>query len=537
MPEKDKNKAPQNGANEQEQTLNIPKFGDKLAAGIGGATSIFDTAYDLAQTNDGYADELYRIKNQAFSPSGTYSLMNQYNNMFLGKDKGWEDFGGKTAGQYAKGILGSTATGALAGTQIAPGIGTLIGGIVGLGAGAIGTIANVIGTNENEDEYNRERAENIKFAMGNFNTANNAFRQNQLSDAIKSFYRSSAYGGLLGTHGSDFSNDIKYINEGGTHEQNPNGGVLMGYDEEGTPNLVEEGEVIFNDYVFSARLKPSKKVLNDSLIGDKYLGMTYAEIAEKLAEKSEEMPNDKIEQNTLNANFKRLITIQEEQRMKKAEREANKFEGGGPLNKQEYEKRVAAIKKQFANNPEQMERLLADALERFKQSPEYENDRLSRLVEALRDNGVYVKYGRPNKSAKQVYQDAMKSALYTDEQKDALYKAYSEIFGEEQARADTTPAYKPNTSSSANNNQAEEQTEKQAEEQTEKQAEQVAEETVNETESQSNSSASATSSSNPANGSGTRAPIQEGNVIRPDLTNAYVGKGQIQYDRNQNGEE
>ena len=335
MPEKDKNKSQQNGTEQQEQSysLKVPNFGDKLSAGIGGATSILDSTIDLAQTNDGYEDEIARIRNQAFSPSGTYSLMEQYNNMYWGTPKTLYDFTGKTSGDYAKGILGTTATGALAGTQIMPGIGTAFGALLGLGAGVIGMGANQIKGNQEYKAHQRELTDATDLALGNFDATNNAYKQNQFSNAMKSFYRSAEYGGLLGTHGSDFSNDIKYINVGGTHEQNPNNGVLMGVDEEGTPNLVEEGEVIFNDYVFSARLKPSKKALNDSLIGDKYLGMTYAEIAEKLAEKSEEMPNDKIEQNTLNANFKRLITIQEEQRARNEEREANMFEGGGKIRK------------------------------------------------------------------------------------------------------------------------------------------------------------------------------------------------------------
>ena len=34
----------------------------------------------------------------------------------------------------------------------------------------------------------------------------------------------------------------------------------MGIDNQGIPNLVEEGEVVFNDYVFSNRLKVPKAV-------------------------------------------------------------------------------------------------------------------------------------------------------------------------------------------------------------------------------------------------------------------------------------
>jgi hypothetical protein len=52
----------------------------------------------------------------------------------------------------------------------------------------------------------------------------------------------------------------------------------MGVDQEGTPNLVEEGEVIYNDYVFSKRLKVPQAVRTKyKLRGDKSL--TYADAA------------------------------------------------------------------------------------------------------------------------------------------------------------------------------------------------------------------------------------------------------------------
>ena len=303
---------------------------DDVSGIASGLSSIISTATDIADDGDpNFEDELNRIRNQTFSPSGTYSLMNQYNNMYLGAPKTWSDFGGKTSGDYAKGIFSSTLSGTATGAKYGP-YGAFTGFVLGLGAGTIGMFSNQAKAKANEKYYYNKKNENFNIALNNWNTANDALKTNQFDRALKGFYQSAEDGGLLSTHGSDFTNNIKYINVGGTHEQNPNRGVQMGVDEEGTPNLVEEGEVIFNDYVFSARLKPSKKALNDSLIGDKYLGLTYAEIAEKLAEKSEEMPNDKIEQNTLNANFSRLITIQEEQRAKKQEREANEFKGGGP---------------------------------------------------------------------------------------------------------------------------------------------------------------------------------------------------------------
>lgn len=504
MPEKDKNKSQQNGTEQQEQSysLKVPNFGDKLSAGIGGATSILDSTIDLAQTNDGYEDEIARIRNQAFSPSGTYSLMEQYNNMYWGTPKTLYDFTGKTSGDYAKGILGTTATGALAGTQIMPGIGTAFGALLGLGAGIIGMGANQIKGNQEYKADQKERADAIDLALGNFDATNNAYKQNQFSNAMKSFYRSAEYGGLLGTHGGDFSNDIKYINVGGTHEQNPNSGVLMGVDEEGTPNLVEEGEVIFNDYVFSARLKPSKKALNDSLIGDKYLGMTYAEIAEKLAEKSEEMPNDKIEQNTLNANFKRLITIQEEQRARNEEREANMFEGGGKIRKRAggwyYDGHMFSTE-EFA--------------QRYKDDHTYYTEK----------------------------KEGNKTWYYLPDGQKTDNKYLAKLWGKAQKEKEiqargTDNSYYGWRVDGSNQPAATQQVVNQ-EEQISQQAAQTAEETVAKSDpSGATSSSNAASTSSGVSGDGTKAPIRDGNVIKPDLTNARVGNGQIQYDRNQDGE-
>ena len=55
--------------------------------------------------------------------------------------------------------------------------------------------------------------------------------------------------------------DTNIVNSGGTHEQNPYGGVQMGVDSQGTPNYVEEGEVRWKDYIFSNRIQISDDIL------------------------------------------------------------------------------------------------------------------------------------------------------------------------------------------------------------------------------------------------------------------------------------
>lgn len=122
------------------------------------------------------------------------------------------------------------------------------------------------------------------------------------------------------THGADFSNGMTFVNKGGTHEQNPFEGVQMGVDPQGIPNLVEEGEVIFNDYVFSNRLHPSEKELEKANLPKRYKGHTFALIAEDMGKESSERPNDPISRRGLEDSMMKLAMVQEAQRTRKGKK-------------------------------------------------------------------------------------------------------------------------------------------------------------------------------------------------------------------------
>ena len=128
-----------------------------------------------------------------------------------------------------------------------------------------------------------------------------------------------SYGGSTNKLGGDFTNNVTFIDEGGTHEQNPFEGVPFGIDRNNTPNLVEEGEVIWNDYVFSNRLTPTKKMLENIGFPEKYKDYSFALIAEELQKESAERPNDLISQKGLQDSMQRLIGLQEEVRNKRKE--------------------------------------------------------------------------------------------------------------------------------------------------------------------------------------------------------------------------
>ena len=135
-----------------------------------------------------------------------------------------------------------------------------------------------------------------------------------------------AFGGELNTNGGDFSTGLMFIDEGGTHESNPYEGVPMGVAPDGKPNLVEEGEAIYNDYVFSNRLTVPKAIRNKyKLRGTKDL--TFADAVKQISKSATERPNDPIRQETLHEIMSDLAQTQEG--VREEAHEGNRFDTGG----------------------------------------------------------------------------------------------------------------------------------------------------------------------------------------------------------------
>ena len=149
-------------------------------------------------------------------------------------------------------------------------------------------------------------AENADTTMDQEIMANFAANGGQLKRNVNLF----PTGGFLSTQGGDFFTGITEINAGGTHEKNPNGGVQVGVDPEGTPNLVEEGEVIWDGYVFSNRIKVPKKVRERYKLGTTK-DLTFADAVKYVARESKERPNDPISANGLIDSMQNLQQEQE----------------------------------------------------------------------------------------------------------------------------------------------------------------------------------------------------------------------------------
>lgn len=141
-----------------------------------------------------------------------------------------------------------------------------------------------------------------------------------------------AFGGDLLTHGAEWDNGLRIIGNGGTHEENPMEGVPMGMDQNGTPNLVEQGEVIFNDYVFSNRMFADGGLLESFNLPKSYDGYSFAAIAERLGEESKERPNDPISKRGLLSSMSRLQQAQETIRQQnQAGQEGVQYAHGGKM--------------------------------------------------------------------------------------------------------------------------------------------------------------------------------------------------------------
>lgn len=141
-----------------------------------------------------------------------------------------------------------------------------------------------------------------------------------------------SFGGDLNTNGADFSNGQIIVGNGGTHEENSYEGVPMGMDAEGNPNLVEQGEVIFNDYVFSNRLFADGGLLESFNLPKSYDGHSFAAIAEKLGDEAKERPNDPISKRGLLSSMSRLQQAQETVRQQTQEgQEGVQYAHGGRM--------------------------------------------------------------------------------------------------------------------------------------------------------------------------------------------------------------
>ena len=249
------------------------------------------------------------------------SLMNAYANMYQLSDniKG-RDFRDKT-------VLGDITDGLASSFEGFNATGNWIGAVVGGVSSNIGSIIGRIRANKaanRAEELVRKRNQEIDTRL--FHASQDVDRRNDIMRMI-GYYNDPfeyAYGGEMRTHGSDWNNGLTFINEGGRHEDNPYEGVPSGVDADGIPNLVEEGEVIWNDeYVFSDRLKVPEALSKKYKLGGE---KTFAEAIKKVTKESLTRPNDPISNETNRAIVNEFMDAQEALREKEQAKAARQVQ-------------------------------------------------------------------------------------------------------------------------------------------------------------------------------------------------------------------
>ena len=107
--------------------------------------------------------------------------------------------------------------------------------------------------------------------------------------------------------------DYTRINNGGSHEENPNGGVQMGVDSQGTPNMVEQEESVYKDFVYSDNIIIDDEMIERYNLPKALKGLYYSEGADWFIDQISNN-NDPIDNNGLNVGLARLAEAQEEQK-------------------------------------------------------------------------------------------------------------------------------------------------------------------------------------------------------------------------------
>lgn len=104
------------------------------------------------------------------------------------------------------------------------------------------------------------------------------------------------------------------FNEGGKHEENPNGGIPQGTNPNGVMNTVEEGETKLNskNYIFSDTLKIDKSIADAYYLPSKFIGKTFAEVSKAMNRPNSRRQEDAIEKNAIIKDLDGLMHAQED---------------------------------------------------------------------------------------------------------------------------------------------------------------------------------------------------------------------------------
>jgi hypothetical protein len=302
--------------------------GEVTTEGVAGAVGTLGSLATNA-INQAKVDDPSDLKKSMISSGTTPIGATDYNtlsSMWIGnnewRDYNYRDFRDKSLVDDIWNGVSAGLQGSSAGLSAGGPIGAIIGGVVGTGSSIIGSAigrhkarktareVNALGDQMNASRINNfiANAENIAYS-NNSNVLRNSFKEGGfLNMKNKNIYKT---GGPL-----ESPDGFTDINAGGTHAQNPRGGVPVGYGNNGLVNLLEEGEVIADyldpagSYVFNNEYQLDEK--DKKKLGlPRYKELTPAKALKMFRKEAEERPNDPIAQNTLKKRTEYLKKKQE----------------------------------------------------------------------------------------------------------------------------------------------------------------------------------------------------------------------------------
>lgn len=188
----------------------------------------------------------------------------------------------------------------------------LVGGLLSTGLGMGMNMYNSY--QQDQENKNLEREMKQREYTSSLNSMASASNQALIDDFDSKF----AEGG-----------DLNSFENGGSHEENPLGGIPQGADTEGKQNLVEEGETRSGDYIYSDRVRVTPDLISEFNLPKQTLGKTMAEASKFINEETKERPNDPISIKGRDSQLERLKMASE--KTKAVQGDENSFANGGDL--------------------------------------------------------------------------------------------------------------------------------------------------------------------------------------------------------------
>jgi hypothetical protein len=123
---------------------------------------------------------------------------------------------------------------------------------------------------------------------------------------------------------------LTQFNSGGTHEENPLGGIPQGMNPNGGMNLVEEGETKFEDYIFSDSLTLDKQTVAEFNLPKNAVGKTFSDVSKNLNRPNSRREGDSIEEVAIAKDLEALMTAQEVYKQRETEKKIQELAALNP---------------------------------------------------------------------------------------------------------------------------------------------------------------------------------------------------------------